>query len=182
MFSAWKGISLSMNKKLAVAGGVLLLTFGVAVAGTVGDRFHQDSAGDKFGAPEFSLDLFGIWESHDRSHFDHDAIGFGAGVNYFFNRYFGASAETSVDELALPNHLDISAIARYPLEKYSLAPYVFGGFGRQWRDESQWTGHIGGGVEYRFNRTTGLFTDIRGIFCEDTRDIALWRVGVRLVF
>lgn len=171
-----------MDKKL-VASGLMLLIVQAAVSGPLENSFDYQEATHKFEAKEFSLDLFGVGATRDRENFDdNDTIGIGAGVNYYFTRYFGASAETYIDDWDLPNHIDFSALARYPIEKWSLAPYVLLGFGRQFHDDPQWTGHIGGGAEFRLNRMTGVFVDVRGVFPEDSPNLAMWRFGVRLKF
>jgi hypothetical protein len=172
-----------MDKKLTVGAGLILLIVQTATSGPLQNSFEYSETGEKFGAKEFSLDLFGIGATRNRENFaDNDTIGLGAGVNYYFTRYFGASAETYIDDWDLPNHIDFSALARYPLEKYSLAPYVLAGFGRQFHDEPQWAAHIGGGAEFRLNPMTGVFLDVRGVFPEDSPNLALWRFGVRLKF
>jgi hypothetical protein len=63
-----------------------------------------------------------------------------------------------------------------------LAPYVFGGGGRQTDPEWQWTGHAGVGLEYRFNPVTGVFADGRYTWADRTSDSILFRAGVRFVF
>jgi hypothetical protein len=172
-----------MDKNLTVLASSLLLIATTAISGPMDNSFEYTEGGRKFDAKEFSLDLFGIGATRNRENFaDDDTIGLGAGVNYYFTRYFGASAETYIDDWDLPNHLDFSALARYPIEEWSLAPYALLGFGRQFHDVSQWTAHIGGGAEFRLNRMTGVFVDVRGVFPDKSPDLTLWRFGVRLRF
>lgn len=135
-----------------------------------------------FDAPEFGYKLFGTWASRDREDFKDDQLGLGAGVNYFFTPMFGVEAETYLEDVDWLNHADFSAIARYPLDSISVAPYGFVGFGRQWSDVSQWTCHIGGGAEYRWSGKTGVFFDVRRVFCDKSKDFTLLRLGVRLGF
>ena len=66
--------------------------------------------------------------------------------------------------------LNFSAIYRYPLWDTGVAPYAFGGFGRQWDHAAQWSGHIGAGVEFRVNVHTGIFLDGRRVFEDRTSD------------
>jgi hypothetical protein len=63
-----------------------------------------------------------------------------------------------------------------------LAPYVFGGGGRQFDPAWEWTGHAGVGMEYRFNPVTGVFVDSRYTWVKHTSDEILFRAGVRFVF
>lgn len=135
-----------------------------------------------FGAQEFRYDLFGSWGSRDREDFNDDQIGVGAGINYFFTSNFGVGADTYVEEIDFPGHLDISAIARWPFESVAVAPYVFAGFGRQWWDTAQWTTHLGVGAEYRCNERVGFFFDFRRVFPDKSPDLSLCRLGVRLGF
>ena len=58
-----------------------------------------------------------------------------------------------------------------------LPPYV-----RAARSVCWASGHIGLGVEYRFNARTGVFLDARRVFPDSTDDYALWRFGLRLAF
>ena len=161
----------------------LMLIGQTAISDPFQNSFEYKEGGRKFDTNELSLDLYGIGETRNRENFaEDDTIGLGAGVNYYFTRYFGVGAATYIDDWDLPNHIDFNLMARYPIEKWSLAPYVLLGFGRQFHDESQWTGQIGGGAEFRLNRLTGLFIDIQGVFPEDSPNLALWRFGVRLRF
>jgi hypothetical protein len=173
-----------MAKKLMVSAGLLLLIVQSAISsGPMQNTFEYSEPGHKFDNQEFSLDLFGIGATRNRENFaDNDTIGFGAGVNYYFMRYLGVSADTYIDDWSLPNHLDFNLLGRYPIEKWSLAPYALIGFGRQWTDTAQWTAQLGGGAEFRMNRMTGLFIDVRGVFPDKSPDFTLWRFGVRLRF
>lgn len=135
-----------------------------------------------FSSQEFNYELFGTWGSRDREDFDDGQVGIGAGFNYFFSEHFGVGADTYVEEIDLPKHLDISVIGRLPLASMPLAPYAFAGFGRQWWDVPQWTGHLGIGVEYRWKSKTGIFFDFREVFADKSKDISLFRFGVRCGF
>jgi hypothetical protein len=171
-----------MQKKIIVVGVLLLLMIQITTAGFWEDRFGYQPGGVNFDDQECAVDLFGIIASRDRDRFRNETLGIGAGFTFFAARYFGGSVETYVDEFDIPNHVDFSAIVRYPIEEYSLAPYALAGFGRQFHEVSQWTSHLGGGVEFRLNRRTGLFADIRRIFPDDRPDLTLFRTGVRLKF
>ena len=151
-------------------------------AQTIVQRFQAELAGNKFGPRETTFDLFGSFSVAEDRDFTEGRLGIGVGVNHFFNSYIGAGLDTGVDKFDWPNHFNGSVIFRYPIEKWSLAPYLFTGFGRQFHDVSQWTYHIGGGFDYRLNPKTGLFTDIGATVPDVSRDFMLWRVGVRFRF
>lgn len=138
--------------------------------------------GDDFKDHELSMDIFGIYATRNRKNFHGDTVGAGVGVNYFLTRNWGLGAETYMDDFDFPNHLDFNGFFRYPLPSLSLAPYVLGGFGRQFRDVSQWTTHIGIGVDFRLNTQTGIFLDVREVFPDTSRDLTLWRLGLRISF
>jgi hypothetical protein len=106
----------------------------------------------------------------------------GLGANYFFTEFFGAGVETRFEEFDWPNQVNVSLFARYPMEKYRLAPYLYGGGGRQFRDGTQWLAHIGAGVDYRIRPYLGLFGDVRGNFPGKDSDFALFRIGLRFRF
>lgn len=142
----------------------------------------QAEIGD-FGPQELTFDLFGSLGTRDREDFDDSHLGVGAGLNYFFTTHFGVGADTYLEEIDIPNHLDLSVIARWPIEEVHIAPYVFAGFGRQWHDATQWTTHLGIGAEYRApGSKCGIFVDARSVFADKTKDFGLFRAGVRLGF
>lgn len=148
-------------------------------------RFEYEASENAFRAGETQLDMFGLFATSDRDNFSEDTWGMGVGGNYFVTDKLGFGLDTYVSDVDWPKHLEASVIGRYPLyERYylSLAPYGFAGFGRQFLDKGQWTGHLGGGVEFRMNPSTGVFLDLRGVFSDRSRDFMVWRFGVRLVF
>jgi hypothetical protein len=160
----------------------MLLPTSNLIAGNLMQRFDPQPAGNKFGPRETTLDIFGSYAVAENRDFSGGRLGIGVGANHFFNSYLGAGIDTGVDKFDWPNHINGSVILRYPIEKWSLAPYVFTGFGRQFHDISQWTYHIAGGLDYRLNQRTGVFTDIGATIPETSRDFMLWRMGVRFRF
>jgi hypothetical protein len=137
-----------------------------------------------FAEQEFQVDIFGSITAGERARrhpFRHRTLGAGSGFNYFHQYYYGIGLEAYTLEFRqFPEHLSLSAIVRYPMQDLQLAPYLFGGGGRQWQPVSQWTAHVGAGLEYRFARTFGIFGDGRYTFAEHTGDFGLFRAGVRL--
>jgi hypothetical protein len=115
--------------------------------------------------------------------------GGGAGLNYYLTRYIGLGIEQDVfgkkgGSLA---HWGTSAhlFLRYPIESLRLAPYAVVGGGTCYA--SGLTGHgsgdMGGGVEYRFNRNLGLFSEARYFYsAELPRNSVIYRTGFRFVF
>lgn len=146
------------------------------------DHFAFDPGEGLFEPQELSLDLFGFYGSRNRHGSDESAWGPGVGLNYFVTENWGFGADTYADAFREPYLLNGNVIYRYPIETAGLAPYAFAGFGRQWTYAAQWMGDLGGGVEYRINAKTGLFTDLRGVFPQNTSNYAVWRFGIRLVF
>jgi len=150
------------------------------------DRFRYDQeAVDKFPPHELTLDLFGTYATRDRFGTRVDKGGGGVGINYFLTRYIGIGADSYVEEWKAPYRVNGSLFLRYPLPGMGgLAPYGFGGGGREMKYLPQWTYHGGGGVEFRFNRYTGVFGDIRRVFSDlsSSLDYTLVRGGLRLSF
>jgi hypothetical protein len=150
---------------------------------TWGDRFKYDrDSTTKFMPNEFSLDLFGTYATRDRFGNGEDGWGGGAGINYFLTRYIGIGADSYLEEWKTPYRVNGSLIFRIPIDSIGMAPYAFGGGGREWRYAAQWTFHAGGGLEFRLNPHFGLFADGRRVFPDKTGDYALWRAGVRFGF
>ena len=137
-------------------------------------------ASDLFEAYEMSVDVLGYYATHDKDGADKNAWGYGAGFNYFFTENIGAGVDTYSDAFTAPYMLNFSGVFRYPLRDTGFAPYGFAGFGRQWRYEPQWQGHVGGGIEYRgLHPGIGLFSDIRWVIPDRTPNYAVFRFGVR---
>ncbi len=159
------------------------------------ERFSYDNDADDRLYPdsEITFDLFGLF-ADDKRKFN-DAFdttmrdgkwGAGIGVNYFFTRNIGIGADAfgidNGDDLV--DAVSASVILRLPIDVAHLAPYVFGGGGRQLEGSDTWTLHGGVGLELRMNRHTGIFVDGRYVWPEkDNRsDYALLRAGVRFAF
>ena len=136
---------------------------------------------DLYSSHEGSVDLFGFYGSKDKGG-NRDAWGMGGGFNYFFTRYIGAGADTYMDAFTIPYLVNGQGIFRCPLGNTPVAPYAFGGFGRQWSHAAQWLGDIGVGIEYRFQPKMGAFFDAREVFPTETRDYAVLRFGFRFTF
>jgi Outer membrane protein beta-barrel domain len=149
---------------------------------------------DLYRANEWQLDLFGAYApaGRDGNRFlgDH-AWGGGAGVNYFFTKYFGLGLEGDILSGTGQEHsgdvsgqFALNGLVRYPIGNTGFAPYVFAGIGgfvpgegsdffdtvtngvsrkirNSNRDDILLEGHWGGGLEYRFTRHIGVFADGR---------------------
>ncbi len=170
-------------KKTVLVGALGLMTAsGIQADSSLSDRLTIAPTGSGYHPSEMSLDLFGFYGSHNRGGGNEDAFGPGVGVNYFFTRNVGISLDSYADAFKVPYLLNASAIYRYPVGETGLAPYALAGFGRQWRYAAQWTGHIGGGLEYRLNSNTGIFSDFRRVFADVSKDYTVVRFGFRFSF
>jgi hypothetical protein len=172
-----------MNKKrLLLVTGIVAASARLMAADivTFSDRVRYERDVDKFGPNEGTVDLFGTYATRDRFGVKGDHWGGGLGVNWFITRNIGLGVDSYLEEWKWPYRVNGSLILRAPIEQLSLAPYVFGGGGRQYKYVPQWTAHAGVGLEFRLNRHTGFFADGRRIFPEDTPDYTLARAGLRL--
>jgi hypothetical protein len=146
-----------------------------------------------FRGKEISLDLFGSISVGQQTinHLSGDRVtndgrfGAGAGLSYYFTRYVGIGADAYSENTA-HNFVDDASgnlFLRLPLESAHLAPYVFGGGGYQFDDQSLGFGQLGGGLEVRVTHFWGLFIDARYKFLgEGADDVGLGRAGLRFVF
>ena len=152
--------------------------------------YSQENVG-LFNANELTLDLFGSYLGRER-HFtdfpDHSirrgTWGGGVGANYFWTREVGIGVDTSFQDggRRFVDHVSGSLIVRLPIETVHLAPYVFGGAGYEFEPVYEWSAHLGGGLEFRFNPKTAVFADARYIWSDRTGDQCLVRAGFRLAF
>jgi hypothetical protein len=168
---------------LFMAAFALLAVTASAQSSYWSDRLRYDREGATLFFPnEFSLDLFGTYADRDKFGTEKDRWGGGAGVTYFLNRYAGIMADSYLEEARWPYRVNGSLVLRLPIDRIGAAPYVFGGGGREMKYVPQWTEHVGGGLEFRINPHTGIFADGRRVFSDKTKDTALVRFGVKLIF
>jgi hypothetical protein len=160
------------------------------------ERWTYQREEDAFPSNQLNLDLFGTFSTHDfgpaavhngtGNASTRDRWGAGVGLDYFFNRYMGIGADTYLEDYRWPYRVNGSAILRLPLQAHAagLAPYIFGGGGRQFKYFPEYTWHGGGGFEFKFNRWTGLFADARYVFAtkDDLPDSILARLGISVGF
>jgi len=168
------------NKKV-----ILIIGLGMLVAGAVRaqstDLYSTHVNTDLYSANEGSFDAYGFYGSKDKDG-KNDAWGMGVGVNYFISKYFGLGADSYFDAFEVPYLVNGQGIFRYPIANTGLAPYAFGGGGRQWKHSPQWLADAGVGIEYRIQPHVGAFFDAREVFADKTKDYAVLRFGFRFAF
>lgn len=148
--------------------------------------------GSYFQDQEFTLDL--AYSYNDaikggKHGYFHDKSGGGAGVNFFFARYFGVGVDANWfgggPNDAVLHQLTGNLILRYPIELTccGVAPYIFGGGGEVLDGKRTSLADAGLGVEVRVTPHIGIFTDWRYNFTSNDRgDLSTTRAGVRFVF
>ncbi len=146
-------------------------------------------------ANELSVDAFGTAEIGQytidhlggmslRSIRQNTQWGAGAGVNYFATEYLGVGAEAYSHNTTgvFIDNASGNLMLRLPLGDSGVAPYVLGGGGHQFDGGKYWFGEAGGGLEYRFCKHLGIFTDAQVIWPNETKAYGLVRAGLRLSF
>lgn len=146
----------------------------------------------KYFANEFTFDAFGGYDQRERKFNDafdrswqHGKWGGGFGVNWFILRYLGVGANTFLrDQGKAFNNVSGDLTLRLPICESGLAPYIFGTGGRRFHDPVTWYYGGGAGLEYRFTRHFGLFSDARYLWHERRfgEDRFLVRGGLRFAF
>lgn len=192
-----------MKFKVIAFVAVWMVTTGIAQA----DHIWQDSSGwwdshftydqnaARYTAQELSLDLFGSYINPERrfnqlfdTNIRNGFWGGGAGLNYFFTRELGIGSDFNIsskpDDLNLVDYWVGNLYARLPLGNSGFAPYIYGGGGRAMSPIYQWTYGGGVGLEYRFNPSTGIFSDARFLWGDKGTiyNNLVIRLGLRLVF
>ncbi len=162
-------------------------------SGWWGGHLTYDANAPKYTAQELSLDLFGSYLNPERKFNDlfntnirHGFWGGGVGLNYFLTRNLGIGTDFNISDKAerLVDYWVGNIYLRFPIGNTGLSPYVFGGGGRGMSPIYQWVYGGGVGLEYRFNPTTGIFTDGRFLWSNKATELntLTLRVGLRLVF
>ena len=110
--------------------------------------------------------------------------GGGLAVDYFFTENLGIGLDgTWIDAGSVVHSYNLNLTARTPVLTDCLSVYAIGGGGVFTNGSTYGSAHIGGGVEYRFTNTFGVFAD--GAYkWLDGGDITLTsvRIGASLVF
>lgn len=159
-------------------------------------HFAYDHANaPRYSSGEVSLDLFasyinpeGLFGDLFESDIRRGFWGGGAGLNYFFTRLVGVGADFNIsskpDDLNLADQATGDVLFRLPLGNSGLAPYVIASGGRAMSPRYDWVYGGGVGVEWRFNSNSGIFSDARFLWADQTTadDRLLIRAGVRVLF
>lgn len=191
-------------KHMLVIAAAALFTAGTAQAErdwswNWNDRFSYDREGkDLYAGNELTLDIFGSYTKEKAKFNDtfdknlrHGDFGGGLGVNYFFTPMVGIGGDVIAEDNGgdFVDSTSASLIFRFPITVAHLAPYIFGGGGRQFDgpgDSSRdgWNLHAGAGIELRLNSHTGIFLDGRHVFHikDNGTDYAMLRSGLRFAF
>ena len=147
---------------------------------------------DFYRANELSVDVFGS-ASIGKYTIDHlsgsrirhnTRLGAGLGISYFITRNIGIGGEAYSENTTgtFVDSASANLILRLPLGHSGLAPYAFGGGGRQFDDAEAWFAQVGGGMEYRFTSHVGAFLDARWVLPDETKYYGVARLGVRFAF
>jgi hypothetical protein len=145
-----------------------------------------------FNGNELSLDLFGTG-SINKDTIDHISgarvrhggrLGAGAGLTYYATRYIGIGADAYSEnaEHSFVNDASGNLYLRLPLDAIHLAPYIYGGAGRQIEPVYATFGQAGAGVDLRITRHFGFFVDARYVMPEHVGNFGVGRAGVRITF
>jgi hypothetical protein len=181
----------TLKRIMAMAAGGTLI---VACCANAGDTTNSDESQpvSPYRSQEFSIDGFASG-SVGQTTIDHlsgstvehnGRLGAGGGLNFFFTRHIGIGGDAYSENTA--DHFIDSAsgslIARLPLGRTGVAPYIFGGGGHQFDEVAQSFGQAGAGIEFRFMRHAGLFIDARFVFADKTENYGVGRAGLRINF
>jgi hypothetical protein len=159
-----------------------------------GSSWFSSDPGDLYRANELSVDAFAAGASDGRRHDHYYDFGYhhrqdvrgggGGGLEYFFCRYIGIEAESFAlaGDHNTASALGGNLVLRWPIAQIGISPYVFGGGGNEWTYRAEGYGEGGAGLEYRFNRSIGIFGDGRFVSPGSTRDYGMGRLGVRFAF
>ncbi len=178
-----------MKNKILLGGTVLLLA---ATSTLSAQTANNNGPLDLYRAGEFSVDGFGTLSAgkYTVDHLTganvrHNArLGAGAGLNYFFTRNIGISGDAYSEDTrgSFIDSASANLTLRLPLGQGGLAPYVFGGGGRQFDLSHVWFAQFGVGLEYRFTPQVGVFVDTRLVLPDETKYYGVARVGLRFAF
>jgi hypothetical protein len=190
-----------MNKKQTCVAVLAMLLSGFAAEAQVNTTYSSDDRIDRdrdrvpgddllFQAHELNFDLFGtvslgqetIEHLSDNRVQDDGRLGLGLGLTYFPTRMLGigGDAYTENTQHSFVDNASGNLILRFPIESAHLAPYIYGGGGRQFDPSEEWFAQAGAGLELRIIRNFGIFADARYVFLDRFDDFGVGRLGLRL--
>jgi len=111
-------------------------------------------------------------------------LGAGLGLAYYFHRNIGIEGYAYSEDTKghFVDQVGGDLIARFPIAQSGFAPYILGGAGRQFDPVIQWVWDAGGGIQWRFIEHVAIFADARYVWCDDTKDYGLGRLGIKFGF
>ena len=139
----------------------------------------------RFRGGELQVDAFGSGAFYQQGN---PLWGGGLGLNYFVTKYIGLGVEQTYagNETSSEWGTFGNLFLRYPICSWNLAPYVVAGIGGLYGDKSNGTfaGTVGGGLEYRFTKNIGIFSDARWLYNGQAIDngAVLVRTGLKFAF
>jgi len=140
------------------------------------------SAGELVVKPFYDITII---DSAPYGHYKDDTLyGGGLAVDYFFTECLGLGVEGYwIDDSSVVHSYNVNLTARTTLGSDCLSVYAIGGGGVFTNGSTVGSAHIGGGLEYRFTDTMGVFADGRYKWL-DGGDITLTsvRIGLSFVF
>ena len=140
------------------------------------------SAGEFVLKPFFDITVI---DKDENGHYGDDTLyGGGLAVDYFFTEHLGIGMDgTWIDADSVVHSYNLNLTARTSVLTDCLSVYAIGGGGVFTNGSTYGSAHIGGGVEYRFTNTFGVFAD--GAYkWLDGGDITLTsvRIGASILF
>ena len=152
--------------------------------------YHLKPVCDCFDQGSTSIDLFGAYimphSTGDGGRDIDGSLGGGLALTKYNNSLLGFS--TGVywwdDGDSAVTSATASLLLRYPIRSVCVAPYAVMGFGGNFGSVSQFTGHLGAGLEIRVPRVKnlGLFVEGTYTWADATENYAMFRLGTRYTF
>jgi hypothetical protein len=139
------------------------------------------NAGELVIKPFYDITLIDSGKEHYK---DDELYGGGLAVDYFFTKQLGIGVDGYwLDDSSVVHSYNVNLTARTTLLCDALSIYAIGGGGVFTNGDTLGSAHIGGGIEYRFCSSFGIFADGRYKWL-DGGDVTLTsvRMGVSFVF
>ena len=165
-----------MNREHSSINRTIITLIAILCTGLVIPAYGQ--SGGEYRANEFNVSGFLGDVGKDES----DFLG-GISASYFFTRHIGLGAATHWEQVegSFLDNIAAEGYFRWPLDFWCLAPYGLASVGYSFETDEVFAG-FGGGAEWRFHPSWGLFADIRYQFNDETDDGVGYRFGVRFNF
>ena len=143
----------------------------------------EGSKGCGWNAGDITVGLYAAGILPEDGHLD-EGLGGGISLGYTICENFSIELDaTWLENDSTIHAFTASGILRYPIDGLCIAPYLIGGGGVSTNSATQGIVHLGGGLEWKCQKTShSIFAEGRYVWADETENYTLVRGGLKFEF